>query len=173
MPESNTVENVLNKIREHPVFRSLVPMEAGIGWPVPIRRNGCVYLCIPAFGLQQAIGDNPVLLYPPLATITVSWPNSVVVEYVNLRWKKLWSEEEFAKPTGTFPHPEIANLKLAQYNEMRTRLLKYYDSMLNATMDETGKSEFKKLLSQMMEPTLLPYYRKLFPKFYDYFITVH
>ena len=111
-----------------------------------------------------------MLIYPPFAIITVSWPNSVVVEYVNLRWKKLWNEQEFAKPAGTFPHPEIAEVKLAQYNEMRTCLLKHYDSMLNATMDKTGESEFKKLLSQMMEPALLPYYRRLFPKYYGYFI---
>jgi len=170
MPDTISVENVLAKIREHPVFRSLVPMEAGIGWPVPIRRNGHVYLCIPAFGLQQAMGDQPVLIYPPFATITVSWPNSVVMEYVNLRWKNLWNEDEFAKPAGTFPHPEIAGLQLAQYSEMRTQLLNYYDSMLNATMDETDENDFRNLLCKMMEPSLLPYYRILFPKYYGYFI---
>ena len=170
MNQQTTVEDVLVKIREHPVFRTLVPMEAGIGWPVPIRRNGSVYLCIPTFGLQRAMGDHPVLIYPPFATITVSWPNLVVGEYGNLRWKELWSEEEFAKPAGTFPHPEIASLTLAQYNEMRTQLLKYFDSMLDASIDETGMGEFRKVLSKMMEPPLLPYYRKLFPKYYDYFI---
>ena len=145
-------------------------MEAGVGWPVPIRRHGSEYLCIPFFGLQQARGEQPVLIYPPFATITLSWPNLVVVEYVNLRWKKIWSEKELSTPAGTFPHPAVAGLKLAEYNEMHGRIMRYYDAMLNATMDEDGLREFKMLLSQMMEPALLPYYRKIFPKYYDHFI---
>lgn len=170
MNDQSAVDKAMLEIRKHPVFRSLVPMEAGVGWPVPIRRNGSVYLCIPFFGLQPAKDGNPILIYPPFATITLSWPNLVVVEYVNLRWKKIWSEKELSIPAGKFPHPTVAGLKLAEYNEMHGRLMWHYENMLNAKIDEAGLKEFKQLLAQMMEPALLPYYRKLFTKFYDHFL---
>jgi hypothetical protein len=164
------VEEALVKIRQSSVFRNLVPMQAGTGWPVPIRKRGKMYLCIPYFGLQQGKGKQPVLIYPPFATITVSWPKLLIVEYVNLRWRNLWSEKQLANPAGIFPHPAVAGVKLEEYNDMRQRLMAYIEAMLNSTIDKTGLQEFSKIFHVMMEPSLLPYYRKLFPKYYGHFL---
>ena len=172
MNESITVEKILADIREHPIFKSLIPMQAGIGWPVPIRCKGSVYLSIPVFGMQRAMKDQPVLLFPPFATITVSWPNFVVMEYVNLRWRKPWPEADFSKPAGAFPHDNIANLSVGQYNEKRKRLLAFYDKVLNNNIGGEDLNEYRDLLGLMMEPGLLPYYRKLYPKYYNYFLPV-
>ena len=163
-----TVEKALTEIREQSIFKSLIPMQAGVGWPVPTRNKGSVYLNIPVFGMQRAIKDQPVFLFPPFATLTVSWPNLVVMEYVNLRWRKPWTEAEFSKPAGTFPHAEIADLSVGQYNEKRTRLLTIIDKILSNNINNEELNEFKIMLKIMMEPSLLPYYRKLYPKYYDH-----
>ena len=168
--ETPKLDDALNRIRQSSIYRSLVPMQAGTGWPVPIRRRGKMYLCIPFFGMQHARGGQPVLIYPPFATITVAWPSLNPVEYVDLRWKNVWDEKEYANPAGTFPHPSVSGLKLSEYNNLRQRLMDHYESMLNNTIDESGLTEFSELISKLIEPCLLRYYRNLFPKFYNFFI---
>ena len=63
-------EEFIKSIRKTPVFTSLVALEAGTGWPFPVRKGGRVYVTLPFFGCPRTASQRETPLYPPFATIT-------------------------------------------------------------------------------------------------------
>jgi len=166
------MEAMLAQVRRTSAFRALVPAEAGIGWPIPLRRHGQVYVLLPLFGQRvTARRGAPVELYPPFATLTLRWSNAKPVEYVDLRFSRPWPEEQARGPVGTFPHDAVRG-PVSDYRRERSRALAMYDELLeHLARDEPVPGEFldefAALLRKLMEPGLEPYYRILGPKFFD------
>jgi len=168
------MEDLMADVRKMPLFRQLVPMEAGVGWPIPLRKGGKVYVIFPFFGFGRTASQNKTVLSPPFATLTVTWSNWVVVEYVNLRFRHPWPEGQWEEQVGEFPHEAVAHLTVQQYREKRHELLTMYDEMLDRleqgdTFDPAWQTRFGQLLRLLMEPSLEPYYRALGPKFFSHF----
>lgn len=175
MEESRT-EQLMNAIRKTPIFRQLIPQEAGVGWPIPLMKDGKVYVKLPFFGFTQSRERKERLLYPPFAIITLSWPNEVPVEYLNLRYRNPWPEGDWESQAGLFPHAELAQMSVGEYQELRGQLFRMYDEMLESlARGERTSAEwdarFGRLLRRLLEPSLEPYYRALAPKFFDHFLT--
>jgi hypothetical protein len=174
-----TTEQAMAEIRKMPLFRQLVPMEAAIGWPMPLRKeqNGItkVYVTFPFFGMTPKPDKGLTILYPPFATLTVDWATLVPVEYVSLRFNNPWPEERWEGEVGTFPHPAVASMTTAEYKIKRSELLAMYDEMFsrlgqNQPFPAEWKTRFSNLLRLLMEPSLEPYYRALAPKFFERFL---
>ena len=168
-------ELMTKKIRKMPIFHQLIPKEAGIGWLMPVRKEGKVYVTVPFYGYFPNPKQSQTVLYPPFATITLSWPKLVPVEYVNLRFGNPAPELDWFAQVGTFPHPEVEQITVGQYKEKRHQLLVMYDEMLDNLMEGKAFSpewneQFTELLSTLIEPSLEPYYRALAPKFFDRFL---
>ncbi len=167
-PRSRT-EHLLLDVRQMPIFRQLVPQEAGVGWPLPLRRHDTVYAVLPFFGLGRGEkGQTP--LFPPFATLTLEWATRVPVKYLNLRFEGPLADSNVSwdQPIGTFPHPAVAGLTVGQYQQKRSELLALYDELFRTltnkdTFSEEWKSRFGALLRLLMEPALLPFYRRLAP----------
>src|SRR3712207_2891537 len=70
-PRASRTEALLREVRQTPLFRQLVPMEAGIGWPIPVRRvdgegQRRVYLRLPLYGYRPTpVRGQSAILYPP------------------------------------------------------------------------------------------------------------
>ncbi len=173
-------EKLLKNIRKTDLFRQLIPQEAGIGFPIPLRRKDKVYAILPCFGFKPTSEKGKTLLYPPFATITVNWENQVAVEYVNLMFRKdepgkEWTEVLWEGEIGTFPHEALAKMTVNEYQQKRLQLLEMYDQMFLAlakkeTLSSQWEASFSQLLSLLIEPALIPYYRILSPKFGDRFL---
>lgn len=168
-------EELLQSIRQTPVFRQLIPLEAGIGLPIPLRKEGKVYAILPCFGFAPTAQKGQTKIFPPFATITVNWANQVPVEYVNLRFRNLAPELQWEGEIGIFPHPSVAKMTLSEYKEKRRELLAMYDEMFKMLGSDTGFSSewidrFSVLLRTLLEPSLEPYYRVLGAKFCDRFL---
>ncbi|GHO82252.1 hypothetical protein [Dictyobacter formicarum] len=175
MKNSPHMENLMHEIRKMPIFRQLVPQEAGIGWPIPLRKAGNVYVILPFFGLAHSKAESQTVLYPPFATLTVNWVNWVPVEYINLRFRNPLPQGDWEAQVGTFPHAAIASLSVGQYRERRNELLVMYDALMEALVHDNAlapewEASFCSLLRLLMEPLLEPYYRALGPKFFDRFL---
>jgi hypothetical protein len=175
METKSKTEELMKDIRQHPIYRQLVPMEAGVGWPIPLRKEGKVYVTLPFFGMTRTPEKGKTILSPPFAALTLSYPHQVVVEYVNLRFRNPLPELPWEGQVGTFPHPAVAQMKVSEYLEKRSELLAMYDEMLDklakgATFAPEWEARFKALLNLLMEPSLEPYYRALSPKFFDHFL---
>jgi hypothetical protein len=163
---------LMDEIRKTPIFRQLVPQEAGIGWPIPLRKvmgaehKKKVFVSLPFFGFARIPNSQETALYPPFALLTIDCLTQVPMEYVNLRFRNPWPEGQWEGQIGTFPHVAIAHLSVSQYLEQRNQLLSMYDELLDALVkDQALSSEwcalFSKLLRTLMEPSQEPYYRVL------------
>ena len=166
---------LLQEVRKTPIYRQVIPLEAQIGWPIPLRRRKRVFVTLPFFSLERMPTNQESRLYPPFATITLDWLNQIPVEYVDLRFRNPWPETAWDQPAGVFPHPAIAELSRGQYEELRTKLLAMYDQLMdtlsnNKPLTPAWKTEFSFLLRLLMEPSLEPYYRMLGQKFFEEFL---
>jgi hypothetical protein len=179
MSQAITIEQAIENLRKMPIFRQLVPQEAGIGWPIPLRKeqNGVsrVYVTFPLFGLAPRVGQNQTVLFPPFATITLDWATQVPVEYVSLHFNHPWPEGQWEGEVGTFPHAAIAHMTVGEYKAKRSELLALYDEMFERLAQKQAFSaewiaRFSELLRLLMEPSLEPYYRALGPKFFSRFL---
>lgn len=171
---------VMANLRRTPLFRSLVPMEAGIGWPIPAvsSRPGAersVSMRFPLFGMQP-VPDRGVSarLFPPFATVSLDWKTLRVVEYVDLRFKGLWPDAVWRQPAGTFPHPEVAGSR-EDYARLRADVLDRYDELFDMISRDHEPSDewvagFGAHLRRIVEPDLLPYFRELGPKFFAKYV---
>lgn len=160
---------LMASVRRTPLFRQLVPMEAGIGWPIPLRRSPSLYVKLPLFGFAPG---RPTRLFPPFAVLTVDHATARPVEYVDLRYAQPWPVPATPEPVGEFPHEAVRG-RLGDYRKDRTRLLECYDGMLTSLCDDSPfveAEEFTELLGRLVEPALLPYYRMLGPRFYERFL---
>lgn len=173
---ASRTEQLMQDIRKMPIFHQLVPMEAGIGWPMPRRAGGQVYVTLPFYGFLWTPEQRSWTLFPPISTITVQWSNLVPVEYVDLRYSRPWPEGQGDSPVGTFPHDAVAALTREQYEQDRSELLTMYDELfdtlvLNKALPPFWNRRFGQLLRRFLEPALEPYYRGLAPKFFAQFLS--
>lgn len=155
---------LLREVRRTALFRARVPMEAGIGWPIPDERHGVVRLVLPIFGMDRA--DGRTVLYAPFARVTVDYLTGVPVEHVAVRRPDVRPE-----PVGVFPHEAVRG-PAGQYRCDRSRLLELYDELADtlACGTEFDGREFADLLGRLVEPGLLPYFRQAGPHFYQRFL---
>jgi hypothetical protein len=172
---SSRTELLIKGVRKMTFFRQLVPQEAGVGWPIPLRKEGKIYVTLPFFGFSPTAEAGRTQLYPPLAIATLDWSNQLLVEYVNLRFRPPAPELDWTKQVGTFPHPGISQMTVREYRQLRQELLSMYDQMFdllgqNNPLSPEWSQRFSDLLNTLVEPPLIPYYRALNPKFFARFL---
>jgi hypothetical protein len=167
-------EKLLQNIRKTPLFMQLIPQEAGIGLPIPLRREEKAYAILPCFGFKP-IEKGKTILFPPLANVTVQWSNQLPVKYVNLKFDNPAPELQWSGEIGTYPHDAVVGMTIGEYKAKRRELLQMYDEMFAALENGSGlspewKQQFSELFSILIEPPLIPYYRVFGAKFCQKFL---
>ncbi len=170
-----SMKSIMDGIQKTPLYRYLIPAEAGIGWPIPLRKQGKVYVTLPLFGYHRTDEKGKTALFPPFATITIDQTSQVPVEYLNLRFRNPWPQGKWEEQAGYFPHPAVAAMSAGQYKENRKELLSLYDELFEMLLSrravpESFRKRFGHLLRMLMEPCLEPFYRSLAPKFFEHFL---
>jgi hypothetical protein len=173
-PRSRTEQFVL-ALRRMPLVRQLVPQEAGIGWPLPRRRDGRLFVLWPFYGFAPDRSTGRTNLFPIFATLTIDWATKVPVEYVDLVYSGLCPRQEAPVPVGQFPHPAVAKMTVAQYQEAKARLLALYDQLFDTlaasgTFTPEFAREFGDLFVRLLEPSLESQYRELGGPFVTHFL---
>lgn len=165
-------------LRAQPLFRQLVPMEAGIGYPIPVRLQPGrtapteVFARFPLFGMART-PEGGTAFHPPFATLTVSWRSATTVEYVDLAFSRPWPIDPSAPPVGGFPHEAVADATVEEYLADEERLFALYDGLFEALEAQVrfgDADRFALLLRRLTHPGLEPYLRLLAPRFYDRFL---
>jgi hypothetical protein len=164
-------EQLLHEVRRMPLFRQVIPGEAGLGWPLPVRRSGRAYAVLPVFGMPRN-KDGRIELFAPFAVLTLDWQSHMPVKYVDLKFETPtgFPDSTANAPIGAFPHPAIESWTVQKYQDARVELLALYDELFDAlrtrtTMSRESVQRFGELLRVMAEPSLEPYYRALAPGF--------
>lgn len=168
-------EQLMKDVRKTSVFRALIPMEAEVGLPIPLLKNGKVYAKLPFYRADYQPDNRRTVLYPPLAVITLDWSSRKPVEYFDLGFRNPQPELEWEKVVGTFPHEAVAQMTGTQYMEKRNELLSMYDELFDKmARGENPAAEwnehFGQILQTLIEPPLEPYYRALGPNFFGRFL---
>jgi hypothetical protein len=168
-------ESLFKGIRNMPLFKQLIPMESGIGWPIPVRRDGKVYLKFLFFGQSSTGEKGKIALTPPFATLTLNWANAVPVEYIDLRFQNPAPDLIWEGQVGIFPHQAVERIPINTYIQKRQELFALYDDLFNALAKGDSRTadqdaEFAHLFSTLLESPLIPYYRAIAPKFIDRFL---
>ena len=174
---SSRTEALMKGVRQTGLFHDLVPMEAGIGWPIPSRSrsSGRAILTLPFFGMSPTVDRGVTALFAPFSGITLDWLNGRPVQYVDYRFRSAWANIDFSRPVGVFPHDAVRNLTRKEYLEKRAELLLRYDALMD-TLAAGGElppfwiKEFAEALKLLIEPGLLRFYAKLGPTFYEKFL---
>jgi len=173
---NSRTEQLTRDIRKTALFRQQVPQEAGVGWPMPFRgQDGAVYVTLLFFSYAPDPAAGTTKIFPPLAVITVDWERWRTVEYLDLRYRHPWPDDQSEKQAGVFPHPAVAELTVAEYRKLRSELLGAYDELLGhlaagTTPPLSFTARFGEQLRVLMEPGLEPYYRQLSPSFFGHFL---
>ena len=172
---TSRLEGLMKEVRKMSFYRQLIPQEAGIGWAMPLRKEGKVYVTLPFFGFSPTAEAGNTQLFPPFAIATFDWSNRVPVEYVNLRFRNPAPELNWTEQVGTFPHRAIAQITVEEYRQLRQELLGMYDVMFDllgqkSPLSPEWSQRFAELLNLLIEPELKPYYRALNPKFFNRFL---
>lgn len=172
---TSRIEQLAIGIRKTPLFRQLVPHEAKVGWPIPFRKPGKVYVALIFFGISRAPEQGGIQIFPPLSMVTVGWRTLRPVEYVDLRFRHPWPDDKVEGQVGVFPHQAVRHMTVDDYRHARAGLLAMYDELLASMADGEQLSadwleEFSRRLRTLMEPGLEPYYRALSPRFFGRFL---
>lgn len=172
---TSRTEQLITEVRSTPLFRQLVPLEASVGWPIPVRAGDHAYLTLLLYATAPADGGAAIL--PPFAQVTLDWATGQVVEYVSYAYRHPLPDAPREGAIGTFPHNAVEGLTRGQYLERRGELLEAYDRVLDAVA--TGApippyeaAAFGRLLRQLLEPALEPYYRAISPQFFKHFLAL-
>lgn len=166
--EKKTMEQFIEEFMKSEVRRQLIPMELRCGWPAITIRNKeiCVIL---SFFRSSPNGKGQMNLYPLCQSAVLKWKDGKMVSFRNHLYEKEFAGVDFLKPVGVFRHEAIADWDKKQYMESRKRLFSLYDRLIGAIQEKEDfpeKDEMAELLGAMMEPSLLPMYRKVAAKFF-------
>ena len=168
---ASRAERLVRALRRSALFRELVPMEAGVGWPLPHLSNGSVHAILPCFGMARVGKPARTALLAPFAGFTVSWSSGRPVEYVDYRYRGAWRNLDFSRPLGSFPHEQVQAMRRSDYLAKRARLHRMYGQLFDSLaaggeLPPFWMREFTELVDLLWEPALRPFYRQLAPRFY-------
>lgn len=171
-PKTRT-QKLADALKQHSCYRSLVPMEALIGFPMP-NIGKRIYITFPIIG-QASIskeGESLRALFPPCGEITMDWQNGRIVAYQDYQFANPFGEVEVDRsvPIGVFPPSSLEPWDPQRYALDVEVLYKHYDELLDslalkAEMPPFLWKEFGTLFRRLLPPELLPYYRAVSPNF--------
>jgi hypothetical protein len=168
---------LLRALRDHRLAAGLVGSDAVPKWPLPVRLpTKVLFVSVPFVPDPGPKGAGPAPLFPPVAVVTAPWPQPgqepAPVECATLTLRALWADLPKDGPIGTALPPAVAGWTTGQYTAARDELYGLYDEMFDAM--SAGRNlrpallpRFRELFATLVEPGLVPYYRRLQPKFMD------
>lgn len=166
--EKRTMEQFIEEFMRSDIRRMIIPMELRCGWPAVTVRNSEICVILSLFRAVPA-KEKRMYLYPLCQSLILRWKDAKLISYRNLVYEKEFAGIDLTKPAGYFRHEAIKDWDKQTYAQNRTLLFEYYDRLIECVTDKKvfeEKEEMSQLLGTMMEPALLPMYRKVAPKFF-------
>ncbi len=171
MKESRMKE-LIHTFNRSELRRKLIPAELASGWPCIRKIKGKLCVVIPYFNRMPA--ENRYALYPIYCSVTVLWKApEKLLDFTIYHTMKEWEDVDYSKPVGYFKHKELEDVKTREeYIALCDKLYEYYDEMILAVLENRvfeGEEKMTQLFSNLMEPSMYPFYEKINKKFYSNF----
>ncbi|MGB8646368.1 MAG: hypothetical protein WCF84_14110 [Anaerolineae bacterium] len=163
------------KVRSNPIAQQLVPLEAAISFPVPLVQGNFKFLRFLLYGYKRVQQGKPSLIRMPFAQLAVTFPDGKFAEYVDYRLAPPVTGMTAGEFIGEYPHPAIRQSSFDELERKRDELFQAYDRVIalcprfDLTQDEQKTvGQFRRLLSELAEPSLEPFYHALNPRFFQW-----
>ena len=151
---------------------NLIHMESVPSLPVPIFSKGKVYLAFLFYTAKRGTKDKKIQIYKPNSKIIIDAEFGNIIFYRNYLTFGEFSDYEWEKPIGEFPHSEIDSLTLKEYKERRDNFIKNYEEIIKAIQNDSSNQEFKASIHDefyaLCEPCLIPFLKKIGKKFFSW-----
>lgn len=173
--KEHIVSEVFFSVRRRPEIQAIVPMGYTPGIPVLTALQEELCVAIPFLRYKVTGEKDRTLVYPVRYVATYVIPEMLLVSFVDLAYTPAAKDIDFNKPVGFFRHKAIANLTRLEYNALRERTLAGLDSLAGYLLggSEHNKETDSRLvrdMSRIIEPSLYPFYKSSYPKFFAKYI---
>jgi hypothetical protein len=175
MNKQITLNDFLNELKKNMVIASTIPMGYIAGLPIVQMKKKKVCLIIPYFNFVRSGETDKSLIHPIKFTVTVLWRSGRVIKMEDMEYDPRFENVDFQKPIGLFRHEAIKQYNAGQYREKKSELFEMYDKLIGFLQDggeysAQDEEDFKALFNVILEPSLVPIYKALDPKFAAKFI---
>lgn len=172
MRNLNLREFVINASKKTAILHN-IPKGYISGLPIIQILNEEICVTVPFFRFKMAKEDES-LLYPIRYSATYSYPSGRLVYFQDLSYSKMCQNVKFHKAVGYFRHEAIKNMDKTEYNACKDELYELYDDLIQYLLGEEEFDEdiFKEKLNIIIEPSLIPIYNVIDPKFVKKFINI-
>lgn len=169
-----SIEELMHTVNRGEFRKSSIPMELASGWPCIHRKGGCLCMTLPYFFRRPA--EGAVAMYPLYCTVTVPVENpGRILDFTIFPLQREWTEADFKRPVGTFPHAALEGMKRTEYNALCKELFKCYDALIASEKEGVPFDRDEEMIwamNQLMEPCHLAQYRKIDKRFFTRFCTL-
>lgn len=170
MSEYKSVAEIIDEIGSSKP-RANMPLGYSSGYPVITLKKDRISLVVPYLKYKMNGKPDQTLVYPIRYLITYAVRDGVITAFEDLKENKHFENVDFEKPIGLFRHDSIKNLKKQEYIEKRDQLFALYDGFIASLIEKKDfpmedLKKLKELLSLLLEPSLKPIYKALYPNFY-------
>jgi hypothetical protein len=157
-------------VRRTSLFRSLVPVEAGVGIPAPTTSAGRFVLHFPCFTTAPAGGEER-FLFVPCATISLDWQTARPVEYIDHAFRSPWKTEDRSRPVARVGRDDQPPLSREERAETLHSLFRGYDELACSVLrgrelPVDWEDGFRTGFRLLVPAALHPYYAHVAPGFY-------
>jgi hypothetical protein len=146
-----------------------LPVESALSWPVPLVRDGQLYLAAFYYGVRRVAGPGTGLALPPIARVVASYPAGRLMSFVHRQLTDLFPGLPSTGELG----PLVA-VQQPPTERMRDRkaLFALYSPILDqyhkGAQEHDQRQAFQVAFMRLAEPGLLPYYWALNPDFFEW-----
>lgn len=176
MSNEFSTEALLKKLKTNTfILNSSMPMGYVSGLPILCILNGNLCMKIPFLKYKVTGEIDKTFVYPTKYVATVTIPEEQVVAFEDLSLQNNFANVSFSSPIGTFRHEAVKELDKTAYENLRSRLYKEYDKIVDSLINgkeysSSDESKFRKLFNTVLEPSLHPFYKAIDKEFANKYI---
>jgi hypothetical protein len=172
MKQEQTILQQYKKFKKTRLDFQLVPIESISSLPIPIIEKNLNCLAMLYYIALPKNGKEKISLFRPHSKIIINASNGKVMLFIDYRIKDEFSDIDWTKSIGEFPHEAIQNLTMRDYLKQKDDLIEQYDKVISALKEESQdliwKTNFKEMFNRLCDPSLIPFLRKIGEPFFNW-----
>lgn len=159
--QQHSVSSLLKNFKQTECGKSLLTMESSFSLPIPFFVKERKFISALVYRSQKTEA-GPFNLFPPHAMFSLDVASAAMVQFVDYTVRPPFGKQTPAsdQSIGSFPHPQVKELKPGEYRDRRQQVEGLIDQL--SANDNLG-GELMKLFALLMEPAFAPYYWTISP----------
>lgn len=172
---STMITSLYKGLSKRDEVRALIPMGYVPGIPMLAVKNEYLVAIVPFLKYKITGTVDHTLVFPVKYVMEFALPESTLTAFRNLDYEEQFAKVDFNKGIGFFRHEEIKNLSKEEYQNLRKETLAQLDKLCaflieNTPYTQQDDHELSDLLSKIVEPSLMPFYKALDNDFFNKYL---